>query len=150
MAGVRLARSNTQLTFEAALAYRPDGTFSPTGEIKFYEWPRTSATSLVVVSVPSAGIFAFSAPQLDRWRILAADAEGVLVAALIDRFRGAGPASVRRKDLDRTALDELEGGTLSRRRIWGAFEQEWGYPDGMTTDADGWWTHLGSNQGPAD
>ena len=36
-----------------------------------------------------AGIFAFSAPRLDRWRVLIGDAEGAAVAERIDRLRSA-------------------------------------------------------------
>lgn len=41
------------------------------------------------------------------------------------------------------AFDLSEDGALSNRRIFVRFAEEWGYPDGMTTDADGciWIAH---------
>lgn len=46
------------------------------------------------------------------------------------------------------AFDLEEDGTLTRRRTWRVFEEEWGYPDGMTTDADGclWVAHWGGGR----
>lgn len=43
------------------------------------------------------------------------------------------------------AFDLGEDGTLCRRRVWLRFHEEWGYPDGMTTDAEGgiWIAHWG-------
>jgi sugar lactone lactonase YvrE len=41
------------------------------------------------------------------------------------------------------AFDFRMDGSIGDRRIWLRFEDEWGYPDGMTTDADGciWIAH---------
>jgi xylono-1,5-lactonase len=43
------------------------------------------------------------------------------------------------------AFDLAKDGRLSNRRIWLRFPEEWGYPDGMTTDAEGaiWIAHWG-------
>lgn len=43
------------------------------------------------------------------------------------------------------AFDLNDDGTLSGRRVWLEFPEEWGYPDGMTTDAEGyiWVAHYG-------
>jgi len=44
------------------------------------------------------------------------------------------------------AFDLAADGTLSGKRIWLTFAEDWGYPDGMTTDAEGciWIAHWGS------
>lgn len=41
------------------------------------------------------------------------------------------------------AFDMTEDGTLSNKRVWLRFEESWGYPDGMCTDAEGciWVAH---------
>jgi len=41
------------------------------------------------------------------------------------------------------AFDMDDDGGLSRRRVWLQFAEDWGYPDGMTTDAEGcvWVAH---------
>ncbi|QJU58322.1 SMP-30/gluconolactonase/LRE family protein [Sphingomonas sp. AP4-R1] len=41
------------------------------------------------------------------------------------------------------AFDMARDGSLSGKRLWLTFEEEWGYPDGMTTDAEGciWIAH---------
>lgn len=46
------------------------------------------------------------------------------------------------------AFDLADDGELSNRRLWLAFEEEWGYPDGMTTDAEGcvWIAHWGGGR----
>lgn len=43
------------------------------------------------------------------------------------------------------AMDITAEGTASGKRVWLRFEDEWGYPDGMTTDAEGciWVGHWG-------
>jgi len=43
------------------------------------------------------------------------------------------------------AFDLDSDGTLTNRRIWLRFPNEWGYPDGMATDAEGgiWIAHWG-------
>lgn len=43
------------------------------------------------------------------------------------------------------AFDLADDGTINGRREWLRFEEEWGYPDGMTTDAEGgvWIAHWG-------
>jgi sugar lactone lactonase YvrE len=43
------------------------------------------------------------------------------------------------------AFDLDEDGTITGKREWLRFEEEWGYPDGMTTDAEGgiWIAHWG-------
>lgn len=43
------------------------------------------------------------------------------------------------------AFDLADDGTVSGKREWLRFEEEWGYPDGMTTDAEGgiWIAHWG-------
>lgn len=43
------------------------------------------------------------------------------------------------------AFDLNEDGSLSRKRLWLQFPDEWGHPDGMTTDAEGgiWIAHWG-------
>ena len=43
------------------------------------------------------------------------------------------------------AFDLEEDGTLARRRAWRRFPEDWGYPDGMTTDTEGsiWIAHWG-------
>lgn len=43
------------------------------------------------------------------------------------------------------AFDLAKGGSLSNRRIWLRFPEEWGYPDGMATDSEGgvWIAHWG-------
>jgi len=43
------------------------------------------------------------------------------------------------------ALDLADNGDIAKRRVWLRFEEEWGYPDGMTTDAEGciWIAHWG-------
>jgi len=46
------------------------------------------------------------------------------------------------------AFDLHDDGTLSGKRIWRRFDDDWGYPDGMTTDADGclWIAHWGGGR----
>lgn len=46
------------------------------------------------------------------------------------------------------AIDLHDDGTLSKKRIWRTFDDDWGYPDGMTTDADGylWIAHWGGGR----
>lgn len=46
------------------------------------------------------------------------------------------------------AFDLHDDGTLSGKRVWRMFDEEWGYPDGMTTDADGclWIAHWGGGR----
>jgi xylono-1,5-lactonase len=46
------------------------------------------------------------------------------------------------------AFDINERGELSRKRVFVKFEEEWGYPDGMATDADGgiWIAHWGGGR----
>lgn len=46
------------------------------------------------------------------------------------------------------AFDLDASGTLSNKRIWLTFSDEWGYPDGMTTDAQGciWIAHWGGGR----
>ena len=41
-----------------------------------------------------------------------------------------------------------DDGSLSERRVWLTFAEDWGYPDGMTTDADGciWVAHWGGGR----
>ncbi len=41
------------------------------------------------------------------------------------------------------AFDLIADGTLSNKRVFISFQEDWGYPDGMTTDADGgiWIAH---------
>ena len=43
------------------------------------------------------------------------------------------------------AFDLDANGTIENKRIWRVFPEEWGYPDGMTTDRDGclWIAHWG-------
>lgn len=43
------------------------------------------------------------------------------------------------------AFDLSADGALSNRRVWLTFAEAWGYPDGMTTDAEGclWIAHWG-------
>jgi sugar lactone lactonase YvrE len=43
------------------------------------------------------------------------------------------------------ALDLADNGDIVKRRVWLRFEEEWGYPDGMATDAEGciWIAHWG-------
>lgn len=43
------------------------------------------------------------------------------------------------------AFDLADDGTVTGKREWLCFEEEWGYPDGMTTDAEGgiWIAHWG-------
>lgn len=43
------------------------------------------------------------------------------------------------------AFDLADDGTITGKREWLRFEEEWGYPDGMTTDAEGgiWIAHWG-------
>lgn len=43
------------------------------------------------------------------------------------------------------AFDLADDGTIAGKREWLRFEEEWGYPDGMTTDAEGgvWIAHWG-------
>lgn len=43
------------------------------------------------------------------------------------------------------AFDLDASGTIENKRIWQVFPEEWGYPDGMTTDRDGclWIAHWG-------
>lgn len=43
------------------------------------------------------------------------------------------------------AFDLADDGTLSNKRLWLAFQEDWGHPDGMTTDIDGgvWIAHWG-------
>lgn len=46
------------------------------------------------------------------------------------------------------AFDLDADGTLSGKRVWVRFEEDWGYPDGMTTDSDGcvWVAHWAGAQ----
>jgi sugar lactone lactonase YvrE len=46
------------------------------------------------------------------------------------------------------AFDLHEDGSLSNRRVWLEFPEAWGYPDGMTTDAEGclWVGHWGGGR----
>ncbi|MGB6691987.1 MAG: SMP-30/gluconolactonase/LRE family protein [Terracidiphilus sp.] len=46
------------------------------------------------------------------------------------------------------AFDIDERSELSRRRVFATFEEEWGYPDGMATDAEGgiWVAHWGGGR----
>ncbi len=46
------------------------------------------------------------------------------------------------------AFDLTDNGEITNRRIWRVFEEEWGYPDGMTTDKDGclWVAHWGGGR----
>jgi len=46
------------------------------------------------------------------------------------------------------AFDLATDGSLSGKRVFLRFEEEWGYPDGMTTDADGglWIAHWGGGR----
>ncbi len=46
------------------------------------------------------------------------------------------------------AIDLAPDGSLSGKRVWLRFEDEWGYPDGMTTDAEGciWIAHWGGGR----
>lgn len=43
------------------------------------------------------------------------------------------------------AFDLEQDGTIANKRVWLKFADEWGYPDGMTTDAEGciWIAHWG-------
>ena len=45
-------------------------------------------------------------------------------------------------------FDLSNDGQLSGKRVWLRFEDEWGYPDGMTTDAEGclWVAHWGGSR----
>lgn len=45
------------------------------------------------------------------------------------------------------AFDLSPDGELANKRIWLRFEDEWGYPDGMTTDVEGclWIAHWGGS-----
>ncbi len=46
------------------------------------------------------------------------------------------------------AMDLAPDGSLSGKRVWLRFEDAWGYPDGMTTDAEGciWIAHWGGGR----
>ena len=46
------------------------------------------------------------------------------------------------------AFDLLDDGTLQGKRVFLRFEDSWGYPDGMTTDAEGgfWIAHWGGGR----
>ena len=46
------------------------------------------------------------------------------------------------------AFDLDANGSLSNKRVWLTFADEWGYPDGMTTDAQGciWIAHWGGGR----
>jgi sugar lactone lactonase YvrE len=46
------------------------------------------------------------------------------------------------------AFDLLDDGTLRNKRLFLRFEDNWGYPDGMTTDTDGglWIAHWGGGR----
>jgi len=46
------------------------------------------------------------------------------------------------------AFDLAADGSLSAKRVFLRFEEEWGYPDGMTTDAEGglWIAHWGGGR----
>jgi len=46
------------------------------------------------------------------------------------------------------AFDLGADGAISNKRVWLRFEEEWGYPDGMTTDAEGclWIAHWGGSR----
>jgi sugar lactone lactonase YvrE len=46
------------------------------------------------------------------------------------------------------AFDLAEDGVLSNKRVFLRFEEEWGYPDGMTTDREGglWIAHWGGGR----
>jgi xylono-1,5-lactonase len=46
------------------------------------------------------------------------------------------------------AFDIDERSELSRKRVFATFEEEWGYPDGMATDAEGgiWIAHWGAGR----
>ncbi|MGV1681691.1 SMP-30/gluconolactonase/LRE family protein [Sphingopyxis sp. NJF-3] len=46
------------------------------------------------------------------------------------------------------AFDLADDGFISNKRIWLRFEDDWGYPDGMTTDVEGcvWIAHWGGGR----
>ena len=65
-------------------------------------------------------------------------------------FSPDGATVYHTDSLDRTvfAFDLTGAGTLTNKRVFLTFEDSWGYPDGMCTDADGgvWIAHWGGGR----
>jgi sugar lactone lactonase YvrE len=65
-------------------------------------------------------------------------------------FSPDGATVYHTDSLDRTvfAFDLTDDGALTNKRLFLRFEDSWGYPDGMCTDADGgiWIAHWGGSR----
>jgi len=65
-------------------------------------------------------------------------------------FSPNGATVYHTNTLDRTvfAFDLTDEGTLANKRVFLRFDDSWGYPDGMCTDADGgiWIAHWGGSR----